>query len=421
MSVVSNQRRILLELLEGLSPYWHSDRNLPDRIRASLARDRRFGSRDRRLYRELMYTAVRYLPWIEPKLDGQPELATEIIAWLAADTADTRAFRGAVTAGWQPCPESVEARSRVLGEIPARLLPHWLEEENPRAYDPEEMDALHRRGPVWLRLQRDDLAVVREELEGDGWHLHPSEILPDAVEARHPTRPESDLTRSRSWKRGGFEIQDLGSQMVLASIGIGRGERWLDACAGAGGKTLQLARIVGSSGRVDAWDPRRPALEELERRRARARMRNVQILEAEPHPGPPDHPTEHARAFDRLEFDGVLVDAPCSGSGTWRRAPHLKWVTRPVDLERHAERQKALLGSFARLVRPGGLLVYATCSLARSENEAVAAAFLRETPNFEPHPPLWSFGYSEAPGGLHILPARHDTDGFFVATFLRKN
>jgi len=416
MTIVSNQRRILLELLEGLRPYWHSDRNLPDRIRASLARDRRFGSRDRRLYRELIYTAVRYLPWIEPKLDLEPELATEITAWLAADTSDTHAFRNAVTAGWQPCPESVEARSRVLGESPARLLPDWLEEENPRAYDSDEMDALHRRGPVWLRLQRDDFAIVSEELVVEGWHLDPSDILPDAVEARHPTRPESDLTRSRSWKRGGFEIQDLGSQMVLASIGIDKGGRWLDACAGAGGKTLQLARTVGSSGRVEAWDPRRTALEELERRRARARLRNVRVLESQPHPGPPDPPADHPR-----EFDGVLVDAPCSGSGTWRRAPHLKWVTRPVDLERHAEHQNALLRSFARLVRPGGLLVYATCSLARSENEAVADTFLQDAPNFEPHPPLWSFGYSEAPAGLHILPARHDTDGFFVATFLRKD
>jgi len=411
MTVVSNQRRIRLELLEGLRPYWHSDHNLPDRIRAALARDRRFGSRDRRLYRELIYTAVRYLPWIEPKLDSDPQLAAEMTAWLAADTNDTHAFRSAVTAGWQPCPESVEARSRILGETSARLLPGWVEEENPQVFEPDEMDALHRRGPVWLRLQRDDLTDVREELEGDGWHLHPSDVLPDAVEARHPARPEADLTRSRSWNRGGFEIQDLGSQMVLASVGIERGERWIDACAGAGGKTLQLARIVGSSGRVHAWDPRRSALDELERRRARARVRHIRILDSEPHPGPPNHPHE---------FDGVLVDAPCSGSGTWRRAPHLKWATRPADLARHAERQKALLRNFARLVRPGGLLVYATCSLAQSENEAVASTFLQDTPNFEAHSPLWSFGYPEAQAGLHILPARHDTDGFFVVTFLRK-
>jgi len=412
MTVVSNQRRILLELLAGLRPYWHSDRTLPDRIRAHLARDRRFGSRDRRLYRELIYTAVRYLPWIEDKLDDDPHLAAEITAWLAADTSATHAFRSSVTAGWQPCPESVEARARVLGETPARLLPGWLADQNPQACEPAEMDALHRRGRVWLRLQRDDLAAAREELEGDAWCLHPSEVLPDAVEARHPTRPESDLTRSRSWTRGGFEIQDLGSQMVLASVGIGKGERWLDACAGAGGKTLHLARIVGSSGRVDAWDPRRSALDELERRRTRARVRHIRLLESEPHPGPGDHPHE---------FDGVLVDAPCSGSGTWRRAPHLKWVTRPADLTRHAERQKALLRTFARFVRPGGLLVYATCSLARSENEDVADAFIEEHPHFEAHPPLWNFGYSEAPAGLHILPARHDTDGFFVATFLRKD
>ncbi|MFM9091805.1 MAG: RsmB/NOP family class I SAM-dependent RNA methyltransferase, partial [Verrucomicrobiota bacterium] len=121
----------------------------------------------------------------------------------------------------------------------------------------------------------------------------------------------------------------------------------------------------------------------------------------------------------RPAYDGELVEDPLSGSGTWRRAPHLKWVTRPEHLARAAARQAELLRQLAPLVRPGGLLVHATCSLARSENAAVVAAFLREHPAFSPEPPAADFGFAPAEGSLTVWPARHDTDGFFVAALRR--
>jgi 16S rRNA (cytosine967-C5)-methyltransferase len=177
----------------------------------------------------------------------------------------------------------------------------------------------------------------------------------------------------------------------------------LDACAGAGGKTLQLADLIGNGGRVDAFDIREKALDELKVRAARAGLVHIRTL--------PAPPTEM--------YDGVLLDLPCSGSGTWRRSPHLKWTTPRHDLLRHAERQGVLLRTFSERVRPGGLLVYATCSLARNENEGVLTRFLKEAPEFDPVEPARTFGYEWDGTGLSIRPARHDTDAFYVAT-LRK-
>jgi len=196
--------------------------------------------------------------------------------------------------------------------------------------------------------------------------------------------------------------------MVLAAWEIQPGERWLDACAGAGGKSLQLARLVGPQGSVDAYDPRAAALDELSRRLLRAGVSQVRILRAPPH-----------GAAGESDYDGVLVDAPCSGSGTWRRAPHLKWITTADDLTRHAARQRQLLAAFAPRVRKGGILVYATCSSARSENEAVARAFLAAHPVFEPLPPHRDFGFGSSDPGLAILPGRHDTDGFYTVALKR--
>jgi 16S rRNA (cytosine967-C5)-methyltransferase len=212
------------------------------------------------------------------------------------------------------------------------------------------------------------------------------------------------VTKTRAFQEGQLEVQDLGSQMILASAGVARGGCWLDACAGAGGKTLQLARLIGPAGRVDACDIRPAALAELRTRAARARLTQVRT--------PP--------APDPAGYDGVLVDAPCSGSGTWRRAPHLKWVTTPEQVARAAAVQGELLRRFAPFVRPGGRLLYATCSLSRWENHEVVSAFLADQPDFAAEPPMADFGFPYSPPGLTIWPARHDTDGFFVAALRRR-
>ncbi|HWA09328.1 MAG TPA: RsmB/NOP family class I SAM-dependent RNA methyltransferase [Opitutaceae bacterium] len=402
MSLAAGQQRTFLRLLLQLRPHWRNDLALPARIQALLARNRSFGSSDRRLYRELIYTTLRYLPWIEPLMDGEPERAVRAAAWLAADLPPVRRLRAALLPDWPPCPPTVTERAAFLGAT-AGVLPEWFRAHCPEAFQPEETDALLARAPLWLRLQGEEIgniAKVAAEFDARGWSWQRSEVVSSAF--RLPA--DADATKTDAYREGRIEVQDLGSQLVLESIGIEPGGRWLDACAGAGGKSLQLATLLGVDGHVDAHDVRAEALAELARRAERGRFRNITPLTTPP----------------SGDYDGVLVDAPCSGSGTWRRAPHLKWTTTPGQIEEQGRRQLALLGKFGAHVRPGGRLVYATCSLSRRENQEVAAAFLATQPDFAPEPLGRTFGFSSRRGELTVLPARHETDGFFVASFRRR-
>ena len=418
MTPAANQARTFLRLLAHLRPRWRTDSALPRTIQALLAGERRFGSRDRRLYRELIYTTLRYLPWIEPWLDREPDEAVRRVAWLAAESPATRSFCAELATGEPPAGDKSE------------LLPAWFRTHCPEIFSGAELEAQLRRAPLWLRLQTDErgAAGVLAELEARGWQWRRSSILPDAIELL----TEADVTKTDAWHRGLIEVQDLGSQMILASVGIAPGGRWLDACAGAGGKTLQLARLLGPRGHVDADDVRAEALAELRTRAERAGWKCHLMDDTSFAPPRGEkwkcHPLDDTSvatlgtgaAPPDGDYDGVLVDAPCSGSGTWRRFPHLKWCTTPELVTRRAALQRKLLARFAAGVRPGGRLVYATCSLSHEENDAVVAAFLAAHPEFRPAPLAHTLGFTpHAPHLLRVLPARHDTDGFFVASLRR--
>ena len=388
MNIAENQHRVTLRLLAQLREHWHTDQALPARIQSLLSRDRTFGSRDRRLYRELIYTTLRYLPWIEPALGTQPEEAMRRVAWLAADLAATKAFRATFATGEPPDGDRAD------------LLPSWFRCHCPEIFQPAEIEVQLRRAPLWLRLQTTNPGRVVAEFETRGWRWRKSPIQPNALEILS----EADVTQSDSYRAGQFEVQDLGSQLLLPAVGVETGTRWLDACAGAGGKTLQLARLTGLAGSVDAHDVRKAALLELKTRVSRARIRNVRTT---------SRPSEAG-------YDGVLVDAPCSGSGTWRRSPHLKWTTTPAVVAERATLQMQLLERFAPSVQPGGRLVYATCSLSSEENERVVDAFLAAHADFEPIAFANSFGARTRGAGLLFLPSLHNTDGFFVASLRRR-
>jgi 16S rRNA (cytosine967-C5)-methyltransferase len=391
VSRAGSQQRTFLEILARLRPHWRTDSSLPSRIDSLLGGDRRLGSRDRRLYRELVYTVLRYLPWIEPLLDADPPEAARRAAWLASDSPAIGPFRNEVTAGLPPCPEGADEKARILGADVDALTPAWLRAECPAAFSPPLRDILLSRAPLWLRLQTEDAAPVLAEFEAAGWRGRRSDLIAGAIALPAGT----DVARTDAYISGKVEIQDIGSQLVLASLGAVPEGHWLDACAGAGGKTLQLAALLGTSGRVTARDTRRSALDELAVRATRAGLANrIRIGEGADPPG---------------GFDGVLVDAPCSGTGTWRRAPHLRWVTSEAGVRAAAKVQLELLRQGATRVRTGGLLVYATCSLCKSENEAVVADFLADA-RYQPVVP-----------GKALLPPAHDGDGFFVASFRRNS
>lgn len=372
--------------MRSLRPRWKTDAGQP-RLLANWLSSIRAGSRDRKLYRELTYTAWRTIPEIAKFSD---EALVEHVANFADRTKATDLFKSAFKS--QSAPASLD---------PKHLLPDWLATECPLATQWPHRECLLDRAPLWIRLQTEDHHVVAAEFAQLGIAFTPSTLISTAwqIEASAP------LQSTKAFQAGLFEIQDIGSQSLLHSIPFRPTGHWLDACAGAGGKTLQLARLIGPSGKVTAHDIRTHALQELSQRAERARLSNVQIA-----------------SQVSGGFNGVLVDAPCSGSGTWRRSPHLKWITTPTDLRQAAAKQRELLSHFSTLVAPGGSLVYATCSLCRTENEAVVDAFQAQHPDFNFAPIVdIKTGAIIDQGYLTRLPADLDSDAFFIALFKRKS
>jgi 16S rRNA (cytosine967-C5)-methyltransferase len=229
---------------------------------------------------------------------------------------------------------------------------------------------------------------------------------------------EAEAAHGKGW----FEVQDEGSQVAALLAGAGPRLQVLDLCAGAGGKTLALAAAMQNTGQIYAYDADKRQLRPIFERLKRAGARNVQVMDAG---------DEAALLALGPRFDLVLVDAPCSGSGTWRRKPDSKWRLKPANLpERQGEQRDALeLG--ARLVKPGGTLAYVTCSVLPEENTDQIAAFLASHGEFaiEPFEALWRERLgSEPPASadgrtdtLQLTPAHHGTDGFFIALMRRQD
>ena len=410
--IAANQERLFLAFVAEIRPYIRRDSALPRRIKELFARNRAIGSRDRKLYRELVYTYLRFLPWIDPLLDTDPVLASKITAWLAPELKPTSHYRAALCANWPAVPATIAEKASVLRTqllalspphsalsfTPEALLPAWFHEHCPAAFESPHLDALNSRASVWVRIQNLDGNLVLDEFRAKHWTFEQPADFPDAL----CLPPNAEVANSDAYRRGFVEIQDLGSQLVLATAPIPAGGRWLDACAGAGGKTLQLARLVGDTGQVDATDIRLEILEELRDRAQRARLDNFRITNK-----------------PEAAYDGVLVDAPCSGSGTWRRQPHLKWYVKPESIASFAKTQTEILTLNAPRVKPGGLLIYATCSLSHHENQDVVQAFLQAHPEFKAEPPAENHGGTFDGSGTSLLPGTRNTDGFYAA-ILRK-
>lgn len=234
------------------------------------------------------------------------------------------------------------------------------------------------------------------------------------------------LAKLDAFARGAVEVQDEGSQLLALLLDAKRGEMVVDFCAGAGGKTLAIGATMRNTGRLYAFDTSAHRLDALKPRLARSKLSNV-------HPAAIAH--ERDERIKRLagKIDRVLVDAPCSGLGTLRRNPDLKWRQSPKSVEELTAKQAAILQSAARLVKSGGRLVYATCSVLPEENEAIAEAFGAANPDFEPQEAVDLLNGLKVAGAeglaaggeggkryLRLWPHRHATDGFFAAVWNRK-
>jgi 16S rRNA (cytosine967-C5)-methyltransferase len=411
-----------------------------DDTAADYFRRRRYiGAKDRAVISSQVYSVLRHRSaldwWVAREGNGVADrVRARVIAALTlaegraadwvAESFDGGRFRPAILA-----PQEQTFAKRLAGRtlhhpaMPravANDLPDWLEPKLAAIYGDrleDEMAALNGPAPMDLRVNtvKGDRETALRELAAAGIHAEKTRYSPLGLRLKS----RAPIAGLAIFKEGLIEVQDEASQLAAILADARPGTRVVDFCAGAGGKTLALAAAMNNRGKLIACDTAAWRLDRAGQRLRRAGLANVERrpLSTERDPWV----KRHAKTFDR-----VFVDAPCLGIGTWRRNPDAKWRATETDLGELVERQHDILASAARLTKIGGHLIYATCSLLREENEAQAERFLAENPDFAAYPV--SRAWEETIGGscpagidtLRLTPAKHGTDGFFVAIFERQ-
>lgn len=391
------------------------------------------GAGDRAAIGNIVYDALRRRrsgAWL---LDADTPRALGFGA-LMLESGETPETLNAALDGDRFGPEQLDAAElqtiaqRRLEEAPPAIqadCPDWcapLLEETFGADWVAEASALAMRPPLDLRANtllstRDAVLADLIETGATAATLAHAGIRIPPIEAngRHP-----NVQAEPSFQKGWFEIQDEGSQIAAELAGAAAGMQVLDYCAGAGGKSLALAAMMENKGQVFAYDTEKVRLAPIFDRMRRAATRNIQVF---------SKPAELQPLCDHM--DVVLIDAPCTGSGTWRRRPDAKWRLTQRQLDVRKAEQTRILAEARQYVRPNGLLVYVTCSVFREENGAQIAAFLAENPTFDPvdHEALFETRFPgqsararfAGEGGIILSPLRSGTDGFFFAALRRRN
>ena len=382
------------------------------------------GKTDRQILADTVYQVLRHLRLFQTlaatdeSIGGAMELRLAILGW----SGNAQSLHAALS------PEQLDWRKRLLAQDAMALpeavrwsLPEWLAaalQANYGAEYPALAQALLRPAPLDLRVnvQKARREAVLDVFARLNLPAQPTPYSPWGV--RLEGKPAlQDLT---VFREGWVEVQDEGSQLLAVLLAPRRGEMVVDFCAGAGGKTLALGAMMRSTGRLYAFDVADYRLAKLKPRLLRSGLSNV-------YPVAIAH--ERDERVKRLagKVDRVLVDAPCSGLGTLRRNPDMKWRQKPEDIAELTTKQASIMQSAATLLKPGGRLVYATCSVLPEENGGIVNAFLAAHPDFERVPAdavLRQQGVDGeglvTHGDLQLLPNRHATDGFYAAVLQRR-
>lgn len=378
-----------IELVEAILAETAAGGAAADTLIARYFKVRRYaGSKDRRAVRDLVFRAIR-------RCGERPASGRAALLGLAQDDPELRAWFDGSAHG----PDPVQDGEAVAG---ASLVPEWLIPRFDPLVGPEEFEALLDRAPLDLRVNR--LKGNRGEAEGLLPEASPTPLSPIGLRLPDGSR----VSESAAWQSGLVEVQDEGSQLVSLACNARPDSVVVDLCAGAGGKTLALAAEMGNRGRITACDTDRTRLGRIDARLARSGADIVtrRLLD----------PGREVEALADLcgAADLVLVDAPCSGTGTWRRNPETRWRLTPGRLEQLVVLQARLLDIAAGLVRPGGTLVYAVCSLLAEEGRRQAEDMASRHSGWRGQKPWLAVGREAGPG-LLLSPAQDGTDGFFVA------
>lgn len=374
-SAILNHAARILKLVQAGTP-------ADQALRESLTQDRHFTApAERRGISRAVFTYFRWWRWLEAGVSPQKQLAAALELQQRFD---------ANPAGFKP-----EA-------LAAKAVPDWLWDEmdspgNSSTRLPSVALAkdgwlvqLQCEPALWIRAKAGTGAALAKKLG----HCTPAPQSPDALHYTGIT----DLYRTPEFQAGEFEIQDLASQMVGLAASPQAGETWWDACAGEGGKTMHLSDLMRNKGLLWASDRSLRRLGKLKERAARAKVFNFRAASWE----------GGIRLPTKTKFDGILVDAPCTGIGTWQRNPHARWTTAPKDVHELAEVQAQLLDHVAGSLKPGGRLIYAVCTLTRAETTAVTTAFTAAHPELEPV------------SAQTLWPHELNANGMFIATWRRK-
>ncbi|UAL44962.1 RsmB/NOP family class I SAM-dependent RNA methyltransferase [Shewanella inventionis] len=402
-----------------------------DRIIGQYFREhKKHGSKDRRVIRETLFGLFRWWGWLKQLQAPQPHVTwfRQLTACAALEQHTWQDITQAwdTIAAWTPTEvpptnsDSINDKLALFMSLSgltdcqlSDLLPSWFWQTCP--VSPAEqlavVEAMTSRPPIWARVQSIKTATAIAQLNNAGVDAVASQYFTDAISLGNKS---INLNEIETYKQGHLEIQDLASQVIGQVCQPNADERWWDACSGAGGKTLQLRSLMlqqhpQSSGSIIASDIRHKPLEELNKRASRAGFNNISVA-----PWKSD-----ALPVNANMFDGVLVDAPCSCTGTWRRNPDMRWLDDASAVSDKPTLQLDILTRSAKAVKSGGQLVYATCSLSPSENEHVVEAFLAQTNEFELVPVIHPFTGGSC-SMLTIWPQVADSDGMFVAKMRRK-
>lgn len=381
-------------------------------LRRYLGLSRRLGPREKRAISRAVFIYYRWLLWLNPKESLQKQVAH------AADLHD-RFTRD---------PKAIKPET-----LAARAVPDWLREE--MDLSTPFLRQLQREPALWLRARPGTAAKLAQQLgncEPPSFPV-PSSAFSVPISEPKTQNPEpqtqnpatsiapdalrytghQDLFLTPAFHAGAFEIQDLASQLVSIAAAPAPKQTWWDACAGEGGKTLHLADLMQNKGLIWSTDRNPRRLETLKRRAARAHIFNFRTATWD---GGPRLPT-------KTKFDGILVDAPCSGVGTWQRNPHARWTTSPDDVRELATVQRAILEHVVSALKPGGKLIYSVCTLTRSETTAVADAFTAAHDDLEPLPLSQLSSLNSQPSAnsqFSLLPHELNANGMFIAAWRKR-
>ena len=378
---------------------------------------RDLGTKDRAFVAESVYGVLRrkaFLMYVSEGNDPRKLLLAYLIRVLGTSTRDLNDVLNAQQMEWAQAIKAKKTEDMTKAE--KADLPEWFWDKLVVQYGEEEAltiaRSFHQQASLDLRVNiikasREDVIA---KFESEKTEIKPTPYAPYGL--RMPQK--MTISKHPFFIDGKIEVQDEGSQLLAQLVAPRRGEMIADFCAGAGGKSLAIGALMRNSGRIYAFDVSEKRLQNLGIRLKRSGLSNLhsQVISSEADP-------KLKRLFGK--FDRVLVDAPCSGLGTLRRNPDLKWRQQPKDVEELTVKQTNILARASKLVKVGGRLIYATCSLLRDENEQIAEAFLQSNPEFRLVPANTILAQQEIDLDtgeyLKLLPHLHQTDGFFAAVF----